>query len=117
MRWRRADGELQKIATWPALLERLQFASAQQIGGNFIVGVGVFSRWKQARNADAEALRPEHFDEWPCALPINCSCLGFDELNYLYAALSDVHGDAAHDDFQAIGPIVLITPAALDPET
>jgi hypothetical protein len=38
-------------------------------------------------------------------------------LNYSYAALSDVHGYAAYDHFQTIGPIVLITPAALDPKT
>jgi hypothetical protein len=47
--------------------------------------------------------------------PLPCLC--FNELNSSYAAPSDVHGDAAHDVFQTIGPIVLITPAALDPKT
>ena len=98
-------------------LERPQLASGKQIGWNFIIGVGVSPRWKQARNADAKALRPEQFDEGPCALPINCPCLRFNELNYSYTALSDVHGNAAHDDFQTVWPIMLITPTALDPKT
>jgi hypothetical protein len=53
----------------------------------------------------------------PYPLPINRPRLHFDELNHLYAALSDVHGDGANNDFQMIGPVVLITPAALDPKT
>jgi hypothetical protein len=53
----------------------------------------------------------------PLHAPIHCPCLYFNELNYSYAAPSDVHGDDAHDVFQTIGPIVLITPAALDPKT
>jgi hypothetical protein len=70
-----------------------------------------------ARNADTEALRPEHSDQSRHALLIHGCRLCFDELNQPDGTATDVHGDTAHDDFQAVGAVELVAPAALQPKT